>query len=99
MNVCSKDLGGFSEGEQSDQTSRLHTRIVSHHSGSGGMQGKIMAPAFRSNAHFTYWQSMRPLVQCDDKSMTFTASGEGVAHLLVDRGKMRHDVAMMDRYS
>ncbi len=31
---------------------------------------------------------MRPLVQCDANVMTFTASGQGFTHLLVDRGKI-----------
>lgn len=46
-----------------------------------------MGPSLDSSPHFSEWQAMRPVLQCDDNVMTFTASGEGFAHLLVDRGK------------
>ncbi|XP_042340312.1 uncharacterized protein LOC121941554 [Plectropomus leopardus] len=50
-----------------------------------GVQGKVVGPSFDSSPHFSEWLAMRPLVQCDDSVMTFTASGEGLTHLLVDR--------------
>ncbi|KAL7404940.1 hypothetical protein ABVT39_021361 [Epinephelus coioides] len=50
-----------------------------------GVQGMVMGPSSDSSPHFSEWLAMRTLVQCDDRVMTFTASGEGLAHLLVDR--------------
>ncbi|XP_062244544.1 uncharacterized protein LOC133954223 [Platichthys flesus] len=50
-----------------------------------GVQGKVLGPAFDSSPHFPEWQAMRPFVQCDENVMTFTASGQGLTHLLVDR--------------
>lgn len=58
-----------------------------YHLGFDGVQGKVLGPSFDSSSHSSEWLAMRPLVQCDDNVMTFTASGEGLAHLLVDRGK------------
>nr|XP_020452828.1 uncharacterized protein LOC109958484 [Monopterus albus] len=51
-----------------------------------GDQGKVWGPSFDSGPRSSEWLAMRPLVQCDDDAMTFTASGQGFAHLLVDRG-------------
>lgn len=45
-----------------------------------------------SSPQFSKWQDMRPVVQCDESIMTFSASGEGVSHLLVDRGKIMDSV-------
>ncbi|GLD66377.1 uncharacterized protein AKAME5_001777300 [Lates japonicus] len=50
-----------------------------------GVQGKVLGPTFDSSPHFSEWLAMRPLVQCDENVMTFTASGQGLTHLLVDR--------------
>ncbi|XP_037621794.1 uncharacterized protein LOC119485994 [Sebastes umbrosus] len=50
-----------------------------------GVQGKVMGPSLDSSPHSSEWLAMRPLVQCDDSVMTFTASGEEFKHLLVDR--------------
>ncbi|XP_078021007.1 uncharacterized protein LOC117255135 isoform X1 [Epinephelus lanceolatus] len=50
-----------------------------------GVQGMVMGPSSDSSPHFSEWLAMRTLVQCGDRVMTFTASGEGLAHLLVDR--------------
>uniref|UniRef100_A0A3B4TIR4 ZP domain-containing protein n=1 Tax=Seriola dumerili TaxID=41447 RepID=A0A3B4TIR4_SERDU len=50
-----------------------------------GVQGKVLGPSFDSSPHFSEWLAMRPLVQCDENVMTFTASGQGLTHLLVDR--------------
>ncbi|XP_028445997.1 uncharacterized protein LOC114563311 isoform X4 [Perca flavescens] len=50
-----------------------------------GVQGEIMGPSFDSSPYFSEWLAMRPLVQCDDNVMTFTASGEGFTHLFVNR--------------
>ncbi|XP_019939264.2 uncharacterized protein [Paralichthys olivaceus] len=50
-----------------------------------GVQGKVLGPSFDSSPHFSEWQAMRPFVQCDENVMTFTASGQGLTHLLVDR--------------
>lgn len=52
-----------------------------------GVQGEVWGPSLYSSPHFSEWLAMRPLVLCDDNVMTFTASGEGFTHLLVDRGK------------
>ncbi|XP_029018094.1 uncharacterized protein LOC114862177 [Betta splendens] len=49
-----------------------------------GVQGKLLGPP-ASSQHLSEWLAMRPEVQCDDGAMTFTASGRGFAHLLVDR--------------
>lgn len=53
----------------------------------GIVQGKAHDQTFLSNPDLAKWFSMRPLVLCDDNVMTFTASGEGSAYLLVNRGK------------
>ncbi|XP_035494362.2 uncharacterized protein LOC118313159 isoform X2 [Scophthalmus maximus] len=50
-----------------------------------GVQGKVVGPSVDSGPHFSEWLAMRPLVQCDENVMTFTASGQGLTHLLVDR--------------
>ncbi|XP_071329433.1 uncharacterized protein [Trachinotus anak] len=50
-----------------------------------GVKGKVLAPTFDSSPHFSEWLALRPLVQCDENVMTFTASGQGLTHLLVDR--------------
>ncbi|XP_018520597.1 uncharacterized protein LOC127138932 [Lates calcarifer] len=50
-----------------------------------GVQGKVLGPTFDSSPHLSEWLAMRPLVQCDENVMTFTASGQGLTHLLVDR--------------
>lgn len=52
-----------------------------------GVQGKVLGPSLYSSPHLSEWLAMRPLVLCDDDVMTFTASGEGFTHLLVDRGE------------
>ncbi|XP_045904326.1 uncharacterized protein LOC123970359 [Micropterus dolomieu] len=57
----------------------------SHLTGFDGVQGVVLGPLFDSNPHFSEWLAMRPLLQCDDKAMTFTTTGEGFKHLLVDR--------------
>ncbi|XP_060883530.1 uncharacterized protein LOC132954976 [Labrus mixtus] len=48
-----------------------------------GVQGEILGPSLDSNPE---WQAMRPLLYCDNNGMTFTASGEGLTHLLVSSG-------------
>ncbi|KAM7394154.1 hypothetical protein PAMP_020973 [Pampus punctatissimus] len=48
-----------------------------------GVQGKILGP--ESSPHFSKLLAMKPLVQCYNDGMTFTASGEGFTQLLVDR--------------
>ncbi|KAK2816943.1 hypothetical protein Q5P01_025134 [Channa striata] len=50
-----------------------------------GVQGEILGPSFDSSHQFSEWLSMRPVVQCDDDVMTFTASGQESTHLFVDR--------------
>ncbi|KAG7487129.1 hypothetical protein JOB18_047067 [Solea senegalensis] len=50
-----------------------------------GVKGMVLGPSFDSDPHFMEWLQMKPLVQCDDSVMTFTASGQGLTHLLVDR--------------
>lgn len=52
------------------------------------VEGKVLGPLSDSSQHFPEWFSMRPVVQCDHSVMTFTASGQGFPHLLVDRGKI-----------
>lgn len=46
-----------------------------------------MAPSFDSSPRSSDWQDLRPVLQCDDDIMTFTASGQGLAQLFVDRGE------------
>lgn len=53
----------------------------------GFVQGKVSGPSLDSSPYLSDWQAMRPVVLCDDDVMTFTASGEGFTHLLVDRGE------------
>ncbi|KAI9545665.1 hypothetical protein NQZ68_034435 [Dissostichus eleginoides] len=48
------------------------------------LQGKVSGPT--SSPYFSKWLAMSPLVKCDDGVMTFTAAGEEITHLLVDRG-------------
>lgn len=55
--------------------------------GFDGVQGKVHGRSFHSSPHRAKWLAMRPLVLCDDKVMTFTASGEGFTYLFVNRGK------------
>ncbi|KAM3624417.1 uncharacterized protein V6R79_023129 [Siganus canaliculatus] len=50
-------------------------------------KGTILAPSFTSSPHYSAWLAMRPLVHCGYDFMTFTASGGGFFHLLVDRGE------------
>lgn len=52
-----------------------------------GFQGEVLGPSSESSTHFSEWQAMSPLVECDDDVMVFTASGQGFTHLSVDRGK------------
>lgn len=52
-----------------------------------GFQGEVLGLS-ESSTHFSEWQAMSPLVECDDDVMVFTASGQGFTHLLVDRGKL-----------
>ncbi|XP_044045979.1 uncharacterized protein LOC122873393 [Siniperca chuatsi] len=52
--------------------------------GIDGVQGKVLGPLSDSNPRFSEWLAMRPLVQCDDDVMTFTATGDGITDLLVD---------------
>ncbi|XP_045569101.1 uncharacterized protein [Salmo salar] len=44
-----------------------------------------MVHQLSTTPHSSEWLSMRPLVQCNDNLMMFTASGRGYTHLLVDR--------------
>lgn len=53
-----------------------------------GFQGEVLGLSSESSTHFSEWQAMSPLVECDDDVMIFTASGQGFTHLLVDRGKL-----------
>lgn len=53
-----------------------------------GFQGEVLGLSSESSTHFSEWQAMSPLVECDDDVMVFTASGQGFTHLLVDRGKL-----------
>ncbi|KAM7419116.1 hypothetical protein PAMA_016301 [Pampus argenteus] len=48
-----------------------------------GVQGKILG--LDSSPHYSNLLAMKPLVQCHNDGMTFTASGEGVTQLLVYR--------------
>ncbi|CAK6953515.1 uncharacterized protein LOC121909971 isoform X1 [Scomber scombrus] len=50
-----------------------------------GVQGKVSGPSFDSSPHLSQWLAMRPVVQCDRNVMIFTASGERLTQLLVDR--------------
>lgn len=52
-----------------------------------GFQGEVLGLSSESSTHFSEWQAMSPLVECDDDVMVFTASGQGFTHLSVDRGK------------
>lgn len=57
-----------------------------------GVQGKVLGPSSDSSQHLSEWLAMRPVVQCDRNAMIFTASGEGLTQLLVDRGKIHGDI-------
>ncbi|XP_029292537.1 uncharacterized protein LOC115011447 [Cottoperca gobio] len=50
-----------------------------------GVPGEVTGPPFDSSQHFFEWLAMRPLVQCYESFMTFTASGGELTHLLLDR--------------
>uniref|UniRef100_A0A3Q2P9U2 Uncharacterized LOC105936697 n=1 Tax=Fundulus heteroclitus TaxID=8078 RepID=A0A3Q2P9U2_FUNHE len=50
------------------------------------IQGNVLGLLSDSNPHFSEWKAMRPQVECADNVLIFTASGQGYAHLLVDRG-------------
>ncbi|XP_058496397.1 uncharacterized protein si:ch73-90k17.1 isoform X1 [Solea solea] len=50
-----------------------------------GVKGMVLGPSFDSGRHVMEWLQMKPLVQCDDSVMTFTASGQGLTNLLIDR--------------
>eukprot|EP00064_Thunnus_orientalis_P013122 superscaffoldBa00002096_g13159 len=63
-----------------------------------GVQGKVLGPSSDSSPHFSEWLAMRPLVQCDDNVMTFTASGEGLTQLLVDRGASPISLSQLPPY-
>ncbi|XP_040003239.1 uncharacterized protein LOC120800873 isoform X2 [Xiphias gladius] len=65
--------------------SHSEDRYQADFTGFRGVQGKVLGPSFDSSPHFSEWLAMRPLVQCDENVMTFTASGQGVTHLLVAR--------------
>ncbi|KAG7238423.1 hypothetical protein INR49_030930 [Caranx melampygus] len=71
--------------ERDETGSNFATNSSSWSVGFHGVQGKVLAPSFDSSPHFSEWLAMRPLVQCSEKVMTFTASGQGLTHLLVDR--------------
>lgn len=53
-----------------------------------GFQGEVLGLSSESSTHFSEWQAMSPLVECDDDVMVFTASSQGFTHLLVERGKL-----------
>lgn len=61
-----------------------HEPFFSMSLGFDGVQGQVQS---LSSQNWSQWLAMRPLVLCDHKVMTFTASGEGLTYLLVDRGK------------
>lgn len=63
--------------------------------GFNGVQGQVQSLSFDSGPNWSQWLAMRPLVLCDHKVMTFTASGEGLTHLLVDRGKTLEDLKVV----
>lgn len=63
--------------------------------GFDGVQGQIQSSSFDSSPKWSQWSAMRPLVLCDHKAMTLTASGEGLAHLLVDRGKTLENLKLV----
>ncbi|XP_057699790.1 uncharacterized protein LOC130920515 [Corythoichthys intestinalis] len=48
--------------------------------------GKVLISSSDSVPHISEWLAMKPMLQCADNFMTFTASGEGFSHLLVDKG-------------
>uniref|UniRef100_A0A3Q1B6T2 ZP domain-containing protein n=1 Tax=Amphiprion ocellaris TaxID=80972 RepID=A0A3Q1B6T2_AMPOC len=49
------------------------------------VQGKVLGLPSDSSPYFSEWQAMKPLVECYDDFMTFTATGQEFTHLLVDR--------------
>lgn len=59
------------------------------------VQGQIQSSSFDSSPNWSQWSAMRPLVLCDHEVMTLTASGEGLTHLLVDRGKMLENLKLV----
>ncbi|XP_047434781.1 uncharacterized protein LOC125004310 isoform X2 [Mugil cephalus] len=50
-----------------------------------GLQGKISGLIPDSSPHFSEWQTIQPLVKCDNNVMIITASGQGAMHLQVNR--------------
>lgn len=50
-----------------------------------GFQGKVLGLPFDSSPQFS--ELVAPLVLCETDVMTFMASGEIFAYMLVDRGK------------
>ncbi|XP_075896586.1 uncharacterized protein LOC142897845 [Nelusetta ayraudi] len=69
---------GFSGPDSSHENQAVSTDF-------DGVQGKVHGRSFHSSPHRAKWLAMRPLVLCDDKVMTFTASGEGFTYLFVNR--------------
>ncbi|RVE76460.1 hypothetical protein OJAV_G00007810 [Oryzias javanicus] len=49
------------------------------------IQGEVLGLSSDSSPHFSEWEAMKPVVECDDSFMLFSASGHGLLHLLVDR--------------
>ncbi|XP_075318456.1 uncharacterized protein LOC142378112 [Odontesthes bonariensis] len=49
------------------------------------VQRKVVALSSDPGPRFSALEAMHPLVKCDKNDMTFTASGQGLSYLLVDR--------------
>lgn len=56
--------------------------------GFSNKRGKIWGLSRHSSPHFSDWEAMQPLVECDNDVMTLTVSGQGFSHLQVDRSKV-----------
>ncbi|XP_053711331.1 uncharacterized protein LOC128753574 [Synchiropus splendidus] len=50
-----------------------------------GIQGSVLGPFTEADQTLVDWLATTPVVLCSDDVMFFTASGEGLAHLFVDR--------------
>ncbi|XP_053710851.1 uncharacterized protein LOC128753301 [Synchiropus splendidus] len=60
-------------------------RFQRHFPGVKGIQGSVLGPFTEADQTLVDWLATTPVVLCSDDVMFFTASGEGLAHLFVDR--------------
>ncbi|XP_005747120.1 uncharacterized protein LOC102213713 [Pundamilia nyererei] len=75
------NIGNVSVKPKSSTPESVH----GHQADFTGFQGEVLGLSSESSTHFSEWQAMSPLVECDDDVMVFTASSQGFTHLLVER--------------